>query len=261
MLVRYFLLLLIAVTLVSKTPAEPVAPPAESTPEALALARGPNGVRFFLPDSAVPIRAGVLFGSGDGGWSYWEERVCRHLCARGFAIAGIDFRAYAGEPYTVEQLREDYRRIAAELRRRANPKGVESLVYGGWSMGAEQAIPAAARRATRPAGLRGFLMVAPGARGRYGIELPDQLGLAPRGDDTFSLKELAPASADLRFAVFHGSLDLVDDLDWQRNLALDYHLWTVPRVFHDFAGAGDEFLTGVDEAMNWLLDAAKAPQP
>jgi pimeloyl-ACP methyl ester carboxylesterase len=260
MLVRYFLLLLIAVTLVSKTPAEPVAPPAESTPEALALARGPNGVRFFLPDSAVPIRAGVLFGSGDGGWSSWEERVCRHLLGRGFAVAGIDFRAYAAEPYNVEQLREDYRRIAAELRRRSGPKGVESLLYGGWSMGAEQAIPAAARRSARPAGLLGFLMVAPGGRGRYGLELPDQLGLAPRGEDTFSLNELAPASADLRFAVFHGSLDLVDDLDWQRDLSLDYRLWTVPRVFHDFAGAGVEFLAAMNEALDWLLDVAKPPK-
>ncbi len=260
MLVRFFLLLAVMLPLAAETTPDPDAPPAESAPEALTLARGLGGVRFFLPAGDARSRAGVIFGSGDGGWSYWEERVCRHLRKRGFAVAGIDFRAYAAEPYTVEELREDYRRVAAELRRRAGPDGVESLVYGGWSMGAEQAVPAAARRASRPAGLRGFLMVAPGGRGRYGLELPDELGLAPRGEGTFSLKELAPASADLRFAVFHGGLDLVDDLDWRRDLTLDYRLWTVPRVFHDFAGAGDEFLAAVDEAMDWLLDANRHPR-
>ncbi len=230
----------------------------------VALARGEYKARFYTPAKGAAPRALVIFGSGDGGWSYWEERVCRHLAEKGVASAGIDFHAYAGAVFTPEVLRRDFRSLAAELRRR-HP-GAESLplFYGGWSMGAEQAVPAAAEAEARAPGLRGLILVAPGARGRYGLQLRDRMGLAPTGPGTFALRDFAPRCADLRMAVFHAGLDPLDDLKWSEGLELDRKLWVLPRTFHDFAGAGDEFLAKLDEAMEWLLETpppAKRAQP
>lgn len=226
---------------------------ADQPTTAFSLSRGSYAARFYAPAKNTAPRALVVFGSGDGGWSYWEERVCRHLAERHFAVAGVDFNAYAGADYTPEILREDYRRLAAELRRRHPGTEETPVVYGGWSMGAEQAFPAASVPAGRAPRLRGLLLVAPGGRGRYGLRLRDRMAISPHGPGTFGLRELAPHCSDLRFAVFHAGLDLLDDLKWSEKLPLDLRLWTVPRAFHDFAGAGDEFLGLVDEAMRWLL--------
>ncbi len=220
----------------------------------MALARGDQPARFYAPATkGGPPRALIVFGSGDGGWSYWEERVCRRLAEKGCAVAGIDFNAYAATDFTPDILRRDYRVLVEELRRRHPDAGPVPVLYGGWSMGAEQSLPASSETAARAEGLRGLILVAPGARGRYGLRLRDRMGMAPAGPDTFSLRELAPRCSDLRFAVFHAGLDLLDDLKWSEALALERKLWVLPRTFHDFAGAGDAFLAQLDEALPWLL--------
>ncbi len=225
------------------------------------LSRGAYEARFY-PAAAGHVRGCVVFGSGDGGWSYWEERVARHLSGKGFAVAGVDFNAYAASDYDETALRRDYLTLVAELRRRQPEAARAPVFYGGWSMGAEQSLPAAADPALRPAGLGGLILVAPGARGRYGLRLRDRMGVAPTGPGTFDLRETAPRCADLRMAVFHAGLDLLDDLKWSEGQKLDLRLWTVSRAFHDFSGAGDEFLAALDEALDWLLAApARTDKP
>ena len=237
-------------------------PPAGGeAPRAIALSRGDYGARFYAVPPGHPVHGLIVFGSGDGGWSYWEERVCRHLAAEGFATVGVDFAVYAASGYTAETLRRDYLRLVDELRRLAGGPPSPPVFYGGWSMGAEQALPAASDPALRPPGLGGFLLVAPGARGRYGLHLRDRLGVTPKGPDTFSLHDLAAQVSDLRFAVFHGGLDILDDLNWSKGLTLDYKRWVVPHTMHDFSGASDAFLTEVDSALLWLLEKARPAAP
>ena len=47
----------------------------------LSLKRGPFRTYHFVPTGAA--RALMLFGSGDGGWGYFENRVCCFLASQG----------------------------------------------------------------------------------------------------------------------------------------------------------------------------------
>ncbi|HEY8932262.1 MAG TPA: AcvB/VirJ family lysyl-phosphatidylglycerol hydrolase, partial [Rariglobus sp.] len=211
----------------------------------------------YVPPTGAAVRGLCVFGSGDGGWSYWEEIVCAHLAKRGWAVAGVDFSKYSVTDYTQAILVADYGRLTAELERRTGApmagEGARPVVYGGWSMGAEQALPAAADVPARPAGLRGLLLVAPGARGRYGLHTKDKLGFTPTGEGTFGLGDFAPQLHDLRLAQLHAGLDPLDSIKWYHGLKLDLRLWKYPRAFHDFDGASDDFLKLVDEALAWIL--------
>ena len=228
---------------------------AKPATEPLMLARGAFEVAWYLPGEGRSVRGFFVLGSGDGGWSYWETRVARHLVKNGWAVAGVDFALYATTDFTQEILAADYTRMVNELGRRTKQAvdGRIPLVYGGWSMGAEQAMPAAAVAAGRPEGLRGLLMVAPGQRGRYGLHTPDKLGITPTGEGTFGLADFAPQLRGLKLAQLHAGLDPLDSIDWQNGLPLIHRLWEYPRAFHDFDNASPAFLALMDKAINWLL--------
>ena len=173
-------------------------------------------------------------------------------------MAGVDFARYAEKDFSQEVLAADYAVFVSELAKRCgsgDASGEKPVLYGGWSMGAEHALAAAASRTGRVAALKGLLLVAPGERGRYGLHTADTLGLTPRGRGTFALADFAPALGGLRLAQLHATLDPLDSTDWFAGRGLDLRLWKYPRGFHDFDGAGPEFLALMDKAIVWLLKA------
>ena len=227
--------------------------------EPITLTRAPFEIAWYQP-AQLPVRGLLVLGSGNGGWSYWETRLARHLAGRGWAVAGIDFALYAATDFNQEILAADFARLVNELKRRSGepasaPDNAKPLpvIYGGWSMGAEQALPAAAVLSARPAGLRGLLLVAPAARGRYGLRTPDKLGITPTGEGSFALADFAPQLKGLRLAQLHAGLDPLDSIDWFKGLQLELRLWKFPRAFHDFNNASDEFLALTDKTIDWLL--------
>ena len=229
--------------------------------EPIALTRGTFEIAWYQP-TQVAVRGLFVFGSGDGGWSYWESRMARHLAKRGWAVAGIDFALYAATDFNQEILAADFARLVNELSRRSavtanTPDNAQPrllpVIYGGWSMGAEHSLPAAAALSARPAALHGLLLVAPGPRGRYGLRTSDKLGITPTGEGTFGLADFAPQLNGLRLAQLHAGLDPLDSIDWFKGLQLDLRLWKFPRAFHDFSNANDKFLALTDKAIDWLL--------
>jgi hypothetical protein len=233
--------------------------------EPIALTRGTFEIAWYQP-APLAVRGLFVLGSGDGGWSYWETRLARHLASRGWAVAGVDFALYAATDFNQEILAADFARLVAELARRntppadapqtstpAQPAPPLPVIYGGWSMGAEHSLPAAAVLSARPAGLHGLLLVAPGPRGRYGLRTADKLGIRPTGEGTFGLADFAPQLKGLRLAQLHAGLDPLDSIDWFKGLQLDLRLWKFPRAFHDFSNASDKFLALTDKAIDWLL--------
>jgi pimeloyl-ACP methyl ester carboxylesterase len=233
-------------------------PDTKPATEPIALSRGAFEVAWYQPPDQ-PVRGLFILGSGDGGWSYWETRLARHLAKRGWAVAGVDFALYATTDFTQEIVATDFARMVADLNRRSEqtsalghnahaPSKITQqlpVIYGGWSMGAEQAIPAAAILAMRPAGLRGLLLVAPGPRGRYGLHTPDKLGITPTGEG-------------LRLAQLHAGLDPLDSITWFKGLPLTLRLWKHPRAFHDFNNASDDFLALTDKAIDWVLEPSSS---
>lgn len=241
-------------------------PDTKPATEPIALSRGAFEVAWYKPIDQ-PVRGLFILGSGDGGWSYWETRLARHLAKRGWAVAGVDFALYATTDFSQEIVAADFARMVDDLKRRSEQptqalqtpapaleaKPPLPVIYGGWSMGAEQAIPAAAVVAMRPTGLRGLLLVAPGARGRYGLHTPDKLGITPIGEGTFGLADFGSQLSGLKLAQLHAGLDPLDSINWYQGLPLTLRLWKFPRAFHDFNNASDSFLALTDKAIDWVL--------
>jgi len=106
---------------------------------AIPLRRGAFPTYHFVSRSTP--KAIIIFGSGDGGWSQIENRVCTFLQQNRFYTVGIDFRKYAATDYDLDVLVSDFTVIAPVAATRAgNPE--LPVVYAGWSMGAVQAVAA-----------------------------------------------------------------------------------------------------------------------
>ena len=221
----------------------------------LRLTRGDAKVYFFTPKTTV--RSVVVFGSGDGGWTFFEKRICARLAAEGFLTLGWNCRAYAHDKYTAAILGKDVIQMIAEARKRCAIKDVP-VILGGYSTGAEQSVAAAATSGVR-ALLKGLLLVAPGKRGRYGLTLGDLMMMTPKGPDTFALSDFAPALANLRTVQIHGGYDPLDSTTWLEKLKAPIRLMNYPNGWHRFNGADESFLKMVNEGVQWLLSDKPVP--
>lgn len=194
----------------------------------------------------------VIVGTGDGGWSYWEEKVSRHLSEKGYAVGGWDCRKFADtRSYDQAELSAGFREAVKAVRKRSGAADGCPVWYFGWSTGAEQSVAAAAVP-DRPSGLAGVLLAAPGKVGRYGITESDLLGMEPSGPGAFALEDLAPGLTGLKVVQFVAGLDPLDDTTWQRGLGdVPVRSLELPACLHDMGGAGEEFLGKLDEAMAW----------
>ena len=223
---------------------------ASGAPIAIQVANRPCDVLYYCGDASA--RGVVVLGTGSGGWSYWEERVAKHLVGRGYAVAGWDCRKLAdSRTYSHDDLVGGFAQAAKVVGQRAGADG-DPVWYGGWSTGAEQATAAAAGEG-RPRQLVGLLLAAPGTRGRYGIETSDLLGMTPEGENTFALADFIEELQPVAIAQFAAGLDPMDDRGWLETYAGPHKIFEVPGVLHDMGGAGDTFLAKVDEAMEWSL--------
>jgi pimeloyl-ACP methyl ester carboxylesterase len=218
----------------------------------LQLAGGAFDVPCFAGDDEP--RGIVILGTGDGGWSYWEENTARHLAEAGFAVGGWDCRKFAdSRTYTQDDLGAGFVAAVDAVRECSDAPADAPVWYGGWSTGAEQSV-AAATSSHRARGLVGLLLAAPGTHGRYGITTSDLLGVDPSGPGTFALADMAPALAGLRVAQFAAGLDPLDDTDWIRKVPV-HRLYSLPRKLHDMGGAGADFQRKLDDAIAWTLEA------
>lgn len=219
------------------------------------VARQPFEILYYCgPEEPKGV---VVLGTGDGGWSYWEERTAKHLAKQGYAVAGWDCRKFAdSRSYDQAALAEGFRRAAEAAAERAGE--IDGPVwYGGWSTGAEQSVAAAASEDRAPT-LVGLLLAAPGQRGRFGITTSDLLGVTPSGPGSFALADFGKRLEGVAVAQFAAGMDPLDDVDWLKAAKVPCRVFELPRKLHDMGGAGDEFLATMDEAMRWTLERPKA---
>ena len=217
----------------------------------LPLPGGPQMVPFYC-QTGTP-KGIVILGTGDGGWSYWEENTAQYLAAKGYAVGGWDCRKFAdSRTYDHAQLCAGFQAAVNAVSQRSGAAENVPVWYGGWSTGAEQSV-AAATAAARPKHLAGLLLAAPGERGRYGITTGDLLGQTPTGPGTFSLADLAPQLRGLPVAQFAAGLDPMDDTGWLKACTGPQCVFALPGLLHDMGGAGPEFQSKLDEAIAWTL--------
>jgi pimeloyl-ACP methyl ester carboxylesterase len=222
----------------------------------LPLARGPFTVLDFPPQVHREPRAIILFGSGDGGWTTFEEAMCKTLQSRGYEVVGIDYARYAESDYSLEILQRDLSQMAATVRARYadnNPP----VIVGGYSMGAAQAI-AAAGGPHPPAGLAGVLLVDPRSRGRYGLRLMDKGDLLPTGPGTFGMDEFAGSMAGLRVVQWHATEDPIDSREWLAGLTAAHKEFDFAQTGHAYNNNRADFLGQFADSVNWILEPAPA---
>lgn len=221
--------------------------------QSLELSRGTGNVHLYK--SVDQPKAVIVFASGDGGWTDWEDEMCTWLANAGWWVAGLNCRTYAEKPYDGDLLAEDFERLG----KAAKAPGGTPLFYGGWSMGATQAVAAAGSKKVPE--LSGLLLFSCGSRGRYGLELKDELGIAPTGDGTFGLNDFNDEIDGLRIAQFQGGADFISSTAWIRSLDQTTALYELPGYNHGFDGPAPEFKPQVERALGWLLgDDALAPK-
>ncbi|MDB6079815.1 MAG: hypothetical protein JWO82_3562, partial [Akkermansiaceae bacterium] len=210
------------------------------------LARAPGKVHIYK-NTDKPV-AMIVFGSGDGGWTDWEEQMCQWLSDAGWWVAGMDCYNYAQKDYDQDLLRNDFQVMARSLEA---PEGTP-LYYGGWSMGAVQAVAAVGERDKRPKDLDGLLLFSCGFRGRYGLREIDTMGISPTGENTFALNEFNDDVKDLRIAQFQGGADILSSTAWIKSLQETTALYELPGYDHGFGGPEDSFRPHLLRALGWL---------
>lgn len=220
----------------------------------VALKRGLFGTYHFAPRKAP--RALLIFGSGDGGWGRLENRVCTFLEDEAVYVVGIDCNKYAETDYDLATLSADFSAIAKDALTRCKNRDLP-IIYGGWSMGAVQAL-AAAGGEERPRNLVGLILLSMGKRGRFGLRLPERVGLEPEGAGTFAVADFTAQVADLRLVQFEALGDWMNNSDWIKSLKSSHRLFELENSNHDFNGADEAFERDLLEAINWILDPAKS---
>lgn len=243
--------------------------------ETIALSHGGDAMmRIYEPDE-MPPRAIFIFGSGDGGWSPWEDVISHWLRDAGVLVVGWDFFRYAtgntrdlkegpykpdDKDFTAEKIGRDMAAMARLALKRCGKDDVP-VIYGGWSSGAVQALPAAASK-DRPKSLAGIMLFGADRRGRYGLRASDLIGKTPTGPGTFDLSEFNSALAGLRVVQFHGGADFMASNTWIQTLKTPQALYVIPRANHGFDGPSEEnFLPVLEAGVDWLLgDESRAPE-
>jgi pimeloyl-ACP methyl ester carboxylesterase len=218
----------------------------------LRLAGGPQQVPYYCQ---TPRPKGiVILGTGDGGWSYWEENTAQSLSKNGYAVGGWDCRKFAdSRQYDHDQLVAGFNAAVQAVRERSRTKSDAPIWYGGWSTGAEQAVAAAAS-AKRPAQLRGLWLAAPGKRGRFGLTTSDLLGKMPTGPGTWSLAEMGPQLKKLPVVQFVAGLDPLDDVSWLNSYDGPKRVIKLSGLLHDMGGAGQRFQNELLQSLTWTLN-------
>jgi phosphatidylglycerol lysyltransferase len=217
----------------------------------ISLLRGSFDTYHFVPSG--PPQAIILFGSGDGGWGPVENRVCASLQRSGFYTVGIDCRKYAVTNYDSDTLVSDFAVIAADAGNRAG--NVElPVIYGGWSMGAVQAVAACASADRRSSRLVGLVLMSMDQRGRYGLGLPEQIGLEPEGEGTFGVADFTAAVAKLKVVQVSAVGDWMNNTDWIKTLKSPHRLYELEHSNHDFNGADDALEQTLLDCIRWILN-------
>ena len=232
-------------------------------------------LRIYEPDD-LPPRAIYIFGSGDGGWSPWEDQISVWLRDMGVYVVGWDFNRYAikkvtnadgkeieeHDDFTKEDLGRDMAIMAKAAMDRIGKGDDIPVIYGGWSSGAVQAVPAAEWKG-RPKTLVGLMLFGSDIRGRYGLRDSDLIGKTPVGPGTFALSEFNKAVENLRVVQFHGTADFMASTSWIRTLKSPHALYEMPRANHGFDGPSEEFSEDyLPRGVDWILgDESKAAPP
>jgi len=134
---------------------------------------------------------------------------------------------------------------------------IENRLYAGWSMGAVQAVAASGDLDWRSPRLVGLVLMSMDQCGRYGLRLPEQIGLEPDGEGTFGVADFTAAVANLRVAQMSALDDWMNNTDWIKTLKSSHRLYELEHSNHDFNGVDDALQTDLLDGITWILNSGQ----
>ncbi len=129
---------------------------------------------FLTPATADASTPMVVFISGDGGWTGFDQQICDQLAAKHFPAIGLNSQSYFWEKKTPEQTTAD---LAPVIQQYLQAWGKTKIVLVGYSFGANVA-PFIQNRL--PAWLRdkvqAVVLLSPDPQGDFEIHVAGMLG-------------------------------------------------------------------------------------
>ncbi len=225
------------------------------------LARGGFEIHW-LPATLAPNtnpKALVIFGSGGGGWTIWEDRICARLQGDGYDVVGVDMWGFAGCEMPWTKVCDDYLNFVKKGQELGGRQGQIPIIYGGWSTGAEEAVAAAAGQ--RPPGLVGLLMIAPGNEGYTGHYMKDMIKVNVPEGFVFTLAGLADKLTGLKVIFCHGQLDVLDSRSWFSSVSVPKKEIDYQKLGHIYGNCCDKFTKSVIRELPWLYEDQQVVVP
>jgi hypothetical protein len=220
-------------------------------------------VHFYRPQGDAPAKP-AIYACGDGGWRGLAPRTAAQLAHIGFAVAGVDSKAYLRQfssvesPLTINQLARDYADIAGALRHFARVDSAVPVYVYGWSLGAGFAIAVGSDVETR-SNWAGIVSI--------GLPKQNQLvsGLGANHANLhneakalygFRSEDLLPRIAPVPLVMIQSTSDTASPQRVGNALfasAGNPKKYVLIRASnHRFSGARDEFYSALGNAVTWI---------
>ena len=207
------------------------------------LAHGPFPL-FVFPSKQEQTRAIIVFASGDGGWSTFEEAIGQACQNHGYEMVGIDSEAYAKSDYNLASLQEDYGNIADGRLANHSRLMPPPLMVGGYSDGSGAGGGRGRRASSATSGpdrAGGDRYAGPRAlRPAHGG--PDERAL-PRAPELLACRNSPETMSHLRVVQWHAQEDsTIDSLSWLDSLTAPHKEFTFPGAGHGYRDNRDDFI-------------------
>lgn len=157
----------------------------------------PLTVLASVRNDAMPL---VLFISGDGGWTSFDQGVAEKLTEKGIPVVGLDAQKYFWQARTPDEAAAEIVKVIHHYMRAWNKK---SFVLCGYSFGAD-ILPFVIDRlpADLKVTLKSAVMMSPDALADFEIHVTDMLGLESNTDTYNVLVELKKSTAKRVVCIF-----------------------------------------------------------
>jgi len=156
-----------------------------------------------LPASKTEEMPLVLFISGDGGWTSFDQSVSEKLVARGAPVVGLDAQKYFWQARTPDETAAEINKV---LRYYLSAWNKKSFILCGYSFGAD-IIPYLATRLQPDLFplMRSAVMMSPDAKADFEIHVSDMLSFGSRNDTYDVVEELKKSRGRIHAVCIFGS--------------------------------------------------------
>ena len=143
---------------------------------------------IILPVNRIDTLPLLVFISGAGGWTGFEEGIAENLVKRGIPIIGIDAQKYFWQPRTPDETAAELVKVIHHYLDAWNKK---SFIFCGYSFGAD-VIPFMVNRLPFDLNymMKGAVMMSPDTKTDFEIHAADMPGFGSRNDKNTVLTEV-----------------------------------------------------------------------